>query len=174
MFLSFIVPIYNAEKYIKECLDSLLEQDLSNKEYEIICVNDGSTDQSLKILADYENSNNSIRIINKENGGVSSARNKGLEVAAGEYVWFIDADDFIQKNILNALHLLLRESDADVIQIGAYPFFDELSDEERVLYENGKLKPKSYANNVFVTRNIFKREFLNHHGITFYTYTVNH
>lgn len=165
MFLSFIIPVHNAEAYLKECLESILYQDLSYDEYEIICVNDGSTDRSLDLLKEYDN----IRVINQENSGVSAARNIGLDTASGEYVWFVDADDFIGRNVLNMLKIFLSGNLIDVAQIGAYTFQNELSQSEKTAYENGKLQPKSYANNVFVTRNIFKREFLNRYHIRFYT-----
>lgn len=169
MFLSFIIPVYNAEAYLKECLESILHQNLSYDEYEIICINDGSTDNSLDILIEYERTYDNIRIIDQKNAGVSAARNIGLATAAGEYVWFVDADDFIGKNILNMLKTYLNGSLTDVAQLGAYPFQDELSQSEKTAYEDGKLQPKSYANNVFVTRNIFKKEFVYEHQIRFYT-----
>lgn len=169
MFLSFIIPVYNAETYLKECLESILQQDLSYEEYEIICVNDGSTDRSLDFLKEYEKLYDNIRVIDQENSGVSVARNIGLDTAAGEYVWFVDADDFIGRNVLNMLKKFLSGGLTDVAQLGAYSFQDELSESERAAYEGGKLQPKSYANNVFVTRNIFKKAFLNGHQIKFYT-----
>lgn len=168
MFLSFIVPVYNSERYLEECLESLVKQDISLDEYEIICVNDGSIDGSLTILNDYKARYNNFVIIDKENKGVSAARNDGLNAAAGEYVWFVDSDDFIEKDILNELYFCIKKG-ADVIQFGAYPFRDTLSLEEKELYKTGMIQPKSYANNVFVTRNVFKKEFLNSHGIEFYT-----
>ena len=86
MFLSFIIPVYNAEQYLRECLESLLAQNLSHAEYEIICVNDGSTDASLKMLNEYTTEYCNIHLIDKKNEGVSEARNVGLEKAAGKYV----------------------------------------------------------------------------------------
>lgn len=168
MFLSFIIPAYNAEAYLKECLESILHQDLSYDEYEIICVNDGSTDRSLGLLKEYEKAYDNIRVIDQENSGVSAARNIGLDTASGEYVWFVDADDFIGRNVLNMLKTILSGSLIDVAQLGAYPFQNEFSQSEKTAYEEGKLQPKSYANNVFVTRNIFKKTFLDEHQIRFY------
>lgn len=97
VFLSIIVPIYNAEKYIEECLNSCLAQDIDSSDYEIVCVNDGSEDNSLDILKKYEKSHN-IVVVDQKNAGVSSARNKGLLSAKGDFVWFVDSDDFIRQN----------------------------------------------------------------------------
>ena len=99
--LSIIIPAYNAENCIERCLDSILDQDYHN-DIEIIVVNDGSTDSTRLILERYKNRlPNVFRIITKENGGVSSARNEGLENATGEWIWFCDADDYICKNGLS-------------------------------------------------------------------------
>lgn len=84
--ISIIVPVYNVEKYLSRCLDSLLNQTLID--IEIICVNDGSTDESLKILESYAEKDNRIKIVNKENGGLSSARNEGLKYVTSDYVGF--------------------------------------------------------------------------------------
>lgn len=167
MFLSFIVPVYNAEDYIAECLDSLLAQDLPYEDYEIICVNDGSKDSSLAILHEYADRYRNLHVIDKPNGGVSAARNTGISAAAGDWMWFVDADDFVGKNVLGALRSATKEN-TDIIQFGTYPFNTELLPAERTLYESGELCPKSYANNVFVTRNVFRRAFLDHHDIRFH------
>ncbi len=107
--ISIIVPVYNVEKYLTQCLDSLLDQGLSAEEYEIICINDGSKDCSLKILQEYESKHSNIVVIDKENGGVSSARNAGIERAKGEYIWFIDADDWIARKCLGDLVKILKD-----------------------------------------------------------------
>lgn len=100
ILISIVVPVYNAEKYICQCLDSLLAQGIPNEDYEIICVNDGSQDHSLPILTKYAEKYPNIIVIDKINEGVSAARNKGLDIAQGKYVWFIDADDWISKDFL--------------------------------------------------------------------------
>ncbi len=91
--VSIIVPVYNVENYLNRCLDSLINQ--SFDDIEIICINDGSTDRSLEILKDYEKKDNRVKIINKENSGVSNCRNKGIKVSNGEYIVFVDSDDWI-------------------------------------------------------------------------------
>lgn len=110
--LSIIIPAYNAEEYIARCLDSILDQDYHN-DIEIIIVNDGSTDSTGDILKDYcFRYPDLIRIITKENGGVSSARNIGVDAATGEWIWFCDADDYICKNGLS--YVLDHFVDADI------------------------------------------------------------
>lgn len=116
LFLSFIIPVYNIEKYLRDCLDSLLTQNISYKEYEIICVNDGSTDGSLDILREYGKKYSNIRIIDKENGGVSVARNEALKMAQGEYLWFVDGDDAIQTNCLKQIFSLVKENQCEVLR----------------------------------------------------------
>ena len=91
--ISVIIPVYNSEKYIKKCLDSLLNQTFKN--FEIICVNDGSVDNSLKILEEYKLKDHRIVLINSKNEGLGSARNKALDVAKGRYIIFVDSDDWV-------------------------------------------------------------------------------
>ena len=90
--LSVIVPIYNTEKYLNRCVDSIINQ--TYKDLEVILVNDGSTDGSLAICREYEKKDVRVKVVNKENGGLSSARNAGLDVSSGDYVTFVDSDDF--------------------------------------------------------------------------------
>ena len=90
--ITFIIPIYNTEKYLQRCVDSILEQTYNN--IEIILVNDGSTDNSKQICEHYQQLDSRIKLINKPNGGLSDARNKGLDHSTGEYIIFIDSDDF--------------------------------------------------------------------------------
>ena len=101
--ITLIVPVYNVEKYLVRCLDSCLHQDLDEDEYEIIAVNDGSYDGSLKLLKEYANRYRNIVLIDKPNGGLSSARNAGLERARGNFIWFVDSDDWIAENCLKTV-----------------------------------------------------------------------
>lgn len=110
--VSVVIPIYNVEQYLPKCLASIVHQTL--QEIEIICVNDGSTDNCLKILKEFKSKDKRIKIINKENGGLGNARNAGLESAKGEYISFIDSDDYIDKNFLELLYNEAKEDDADV------------------------------------------------------------
>lgn len=100
MKLSIVVPMYNSEHYIENCIESLLAQDISENEYEILIINDGSTDSSLNIVERYIKNNTNIRVITVENGGLSRARNLGIDNALGEYIFFVDSDDYIANNTL--------------------------------------------------------------------------
>lgn len=111
---SLIIPAYNVEKYIKKCLDSVLNQTYNN--YEIIIINDGSTDNTSKILESYK-SNKKIKIINQENKGLSNARNTGVSNAKGDYILFIDSDDFIEKELLEILNKTIKDEDLIRFQI---------------------------------------------------------
>jgi glycosyltransferase involved in cell wall biosynthesis len=111
--VSIIIPVYNAEKYLVECIESLLVQTL--KECEFIFINDGSKDNCLEILERYKKMDSRIIHINQENQGVSSARNNGLSVATGEFVGFVDADDYIEKDMYEVLYNTAKQSDCDVV-----------------------------------------------------------
>lgn len=106
--ISVIVPIYNVEKYLNECLDSLSHQTF--KEYEVICVNDGSTDQSQLIIDDYTQRYSNFKSIIKTNGGLSDARNAGLPQAVGEYISFIDSDDYVEPDFLESMFNKAQET----------------------------------------------------------------
>lgn len=100
--ISVIVPVFNAEKYLKMCLNSLVSQTLKN--IEIICIDDGSTDNSLAILDKFKSKDNRIKIIKQKNYGVSMARNNGISEAQGEYIGFVDADDWVDKDFFEKLY----------------------------------------------------------------------
>ncbi|MBO8477810.1 MAG: glycosyltransferase [Bacteroidetes bacterium] len=115
---SLILPVYNVEDYLGKCIESCEDQEIPSDEYEIIAVNDGSTDTSLQILQELSKKYNNIKIISQSNKGLSEARNAGLNVACGKYIWFIDTDDFIEKNILSKIDMVLQMHDLDVLHIG--------------------------------------------------------
>ena len=110
--VSIIVPIYNKEKYLEKCLDSILGQ--TYRDLEIILVDDGSTDNSLAICQRYAEKDPRIKIYHKPNGGVSSARNLGLEKSTGKYISFVDPDDFIHSEFIERLEMMLVQSDAEI------------------------------------------------------------
>lgn len=111
--ISVIVPVYNVEDYLGECLDSLITQTLSD--IEIICINDGSTDNSLEILTNYSKRDSRIKIITQENKGLSSARNRGFEFINGKYTYFIDSDDILKSDALEKLYNLACDKNTDFI-----------------------------------------------------------
>lgn len=111
--ISFIVPVYNAEKYISTCIESIINQ--SYKDFEIIIINDGSIDNSISIVREYSKIDTRIKIINKENTGVSDSRNQGLSIASGEYISFIDADDWIEADYIEKIVQCLNKYNPDIL-----------------------------------------------------------
>lgn len=120
--ISIIVPVYNAENYLRRCIDSILEQTYTN--FELLLINDGSTDGSAKILEEVKESDSRIRVVHKKNEGVSATRNLGLKLATGDYITFIDSDDFVDKLYLEVLYKSLTENDADIAS-GNFASFNE-------------------------------------------------
>ena len=121
--VSVIIPVYNDEKYLANCIDSVLKQSYSN--LEIILVDDGSTDKTPEICEKYRGKYQNIRVLHKKNGGVGSSRNAGLAMATGDYVLFIDDDDWIEGNHIEELYNLLKKTDADIAVANFNYFFEE-------------------------------------------------
>ena len=121
--VSVLIPVYNVEKYLSRCLESIVKQTLT--QIEIICVNDGSTDGSLEILEKYQKEDSRIIIINKENGGLPSARNAGLDRAKGKYVGFVDSDDFVEPNMFEKLYRTAEDEKSEIVICGANVFPEE-------------------------------------------------
>ncbi|AWX32308.1 glycosyltransferase [Methanosphaera sp. BMS] len=115
--ISIIIPIYNKEKYLDKCLQSILSQ--SFKDYEVICVDDGSTDLSLTILNEYADENSKFKVFSKTNEGPGSTRNYGLKKANGEYVLFLDADDYINNDTLDSLYNTAHNNNSDLVLFNA-------------------------------------------------------
>ena len=116
MKLSIIVPVYNVADYLAKCLDSLLAQDLPQNEYEIIVVNDGSTDNSGDIAQQYADKYANITLINQANQGLSGARNTGIKCAKGDYIQFVDSDDYLEDNVLGGLMRQVEKDNLDVLR----------------------------------------------------------
>lgn len=116
MRLSVIVPVYNVEPYLRKCVDSLLNQDLASDEYEIVLVDDGSTDQCGSICDEYASRHIHVVALHQANGGLSAARNSGIDEARGDYVFFVDSDDFVEPNVLKALVDKAEADDLDVLR----------------------------------------------------------
>lgn len=115
LILSIVIPVYNLENYIGRCLDSLMAQNIDPNNYEVICINDGSKDGTYDILEDYKHRYPNIKVYHTENRGVVLARSAGLEKATGRYVWFVDGDDWIEKNCLKYLCDIVMDGENDLL-----------------------------------------------------------
>ena len=116
LMLSVIVPVYNVERYLRKCVESLLCQDLSPEEYELILVDDGSPDGSPIICDEYASKHENIKVVHRENGGLSVARNTGINVAQGKYIQFVDSDDYLEPNVLKSLVQKMENKNLDVLR----------------------------------------------------------
>ncbi|MDO8870931.1 MAG: glycosyltransferase [Methanobacteriaceae archaeon] len=128
--ISIIIPVYNVEKYLEQCLESVINQTMT--EIEIICVNDGSKDKSPQILEEFAQKDERIKVIHKENGGIASARNEGLKYVTGEYIGFVDSDDWIEPHMYETLYNNAKSNDCDMVMCSAHRF-DEVTQE--LLYD---------------------------------------
>lgn len=126
--VSVMIPVYNTSKYLKKCLDSVINQSL--KDIEIICVNDGSTDNSLEILKEFSKNDKRIIIIDKKNGGLTSARNSALEIANGEYCLNIDSDDWIEQGYLEDMYEKAKKEELDILISN---FYNDFTSENRII-----------------------------------------
>ena len=111
--ISIIIPVYNVEKYLRRCLDSVRNQTFTD--WEAICVNDGSPDASDKILAEYEAMDSRFKVVTKKNGGLSDARNAGMKVATGDYIMYLDSDDFIHPQTMEIAHHMALRDGSDIV-----------------------------------------------------------
>ena len=136
--ISVIIPVYNVEKYLKRCMDSVLKQTYSN--IEIIIVDDGSTDTSGSLCDEYWKKDSRITVFHKENGGLSSARNFGLERVSGNYVCFIDSDDFIHENYISFMYDKIIKNDADICYCKSTKFTDDVQIKNEIENEKSKIK----------------------------------
>lgn len=120
--ISVIVPVYNVEKYLERCVKSIAAQ--TYKDIEILLIDDGSTDKSGKMCDDFQQTDSRIKAFHKQNGGLSDARNYGIEHSAGEFISFVDSDDYIDEKMLETLHRLITENDADLAVCSAMDVFE--------------------------------------------------
>ena len=120
--ISIIVPVYDVEKYLKKCVDSILNQTF--KDFELILVDDGSPDNSGAICDQYAEKDSRVRVIHKENGGLSDARNAGIEVARGKYLGFVDSDDFVNEDMYKQLYTSIIENNADLSICGIFDLYE--------------------------------------------------
>jgi len=167
--ISIIIPVYNTEKYLRECLDSVLAQTLP--EIEVICINDGSKDRSLDILREYEAKDSRLRVIDKQNEGVSIARNTGLETARGEFIQFVDSDDFVGRNLCEEAYHKARAEDLELVVFSYDNFFGN----RKIVPPRKNVLPLTDHHNrtlLLLTHTgpcskLIKRSFLTKNGITF-------
>lgn len=172
--ISVIIPVYNVEKYVGKCLSSLVEQ--TYRDFEIIAVNDGSTDNSLDILRHFEAKYDFIKVINQENRGMSQSRNLGLKLARGKYIALVDSDDYVAPTYLEELYSACTENDADISCCYYYLHYID-SD---FLFEypfrcRGVLTPEQAMNKLlrdvqiqsFVWNKMYKRSLFSDYGITY-------
>ena len=182
MKVSIVIPVYNVEKYIDECMNSAINQTL--KEIEIIAINDGSTDSSLEKLKYYEQKYDFVKIINQENKGVSRARNLGLEAAKGEFIYFLDSDDYIELDSIEYCYNIAKKNSLDILTFDAKSFEDseykgkkliEDYDRSRKLksivmkgedFYNYAKKYRGYTTPIWL--NLYRRSFLIDNKLYFY------
>lgn len=168
--ISVMIPVYNTSKYLEKCLNSVINQSL--KEIEIVCVNDGSTDNSLEILKNFQQQDERLIIVNKKNSGVSSARNEALKIIKGEYCLNIDSDDWIEQNFLEEMYLKAKKDNLDLVisdiifdYQNRIEIVEELKikdsvvisgEEYRELFFNKKLRVEGYTWNKLIRTNFYK------------------
>ena len=170
--ISIIIPVYNSEQFLEKCLNSIINQTF--KDIEIICIDDGSTDKSLKILNNFADKDNRITIINQKNSGPSAARNKGLEIAKGEYVGFVDSDDWIDLNFYEKLYNNAKKYDADIAVCGIkrlrsykWKYHLKIEKEEFTTDTNKKFVLCDVPDKCYVWNKIYKLQKLTEKNINF-------
>lgn len=164
--ISIIVPVYNVEKYLKRCIDSILNQSFTD--FELILVDDGSTDNSGKIIDEYAVKDERIKVIHKENGGQGSARNRGLDIAKGNYIGFVDSDDWIHKDMYKILYENIIKYNTDISQIDHKPTSSYVNDEnivnekvhivDNILKEFGNCTSFELLPYIFVWNKLYKAD----------------
>lgn len=146
--VSIIIPVYKVEKYLKECLESVVNQTYKN--LEIILVDDGSPDSCGKICDEYAKIDKRVKVIHKENGGVSSARNAGLDVASGSYISFVDSDDVIEKRFIETLYHMCVENNCDIATCDYERFKINMEEEKKFVNNIEIMSPYEMQNRLFV------------------------
>lgn len=167
--VSIIIPVYNVEKYLQRCLESIVNQTL--QDIEIICVNDGSKDGSIEILEKFALKDSRIKLITQENAGVSAARNTGLDIAQGEYVMFLDGDDYYIKNACQIAYDSITAQGADIGVFGLFEKYWIFSKFGRVNKSIRKalktITPNLWLFQTFCWNKIYKKEFLSKNNLKF-------
>ena len=166
--ITIIVPVYNSEKYISRCIDSILNQ--SFKDYELLIINDGSKDGSLKIIKDYEKKDKRIKVIDQKNMGVAKTRNKGIKLASGEYIMFIDNDDYIENDYLKTYYDAIKDTDYDIV-MGGYKRKDE---DGNIVQQLAITKENEWSKYIVVApwAKIYRKNFLIDNKIEYFSYKI--
>ena len=171
--LSIIIPFYNVEQYIAQCLESVYDQDISESEYEVICVDDASPDNSIAIVEQYAKQHSNLTIIrNHVNRKLGGARNAGLDVAKGKYVWFVDSDDMVARNCLSKILFIAESQNLEILHFNYvdYPNINRLMFETEVVSGTELFFNSDFLwahDLVTVWRKIYKRQFLLDKNIRF-------
>ena len=181
MILSIIIPIYKVEKYVRGTLESIYNQEFEEGEFEVICVNDGTPDNSMQIVNEYASQHTNLRIINQMNQGLSCTRNAGLRIAQGEYVWFVDSDDTLEINSISKVVSCIQSMPS--IEIWGFNItrIYEISKKEKIEHIILKRKNFNLYNTILGTKEIvhktqiapvqrfvFKHSFLEKNHLVFY------
>lgn len=165
--VSIIVPIYNTSEYLDKCITSLTNQTLTD--IEIIMVNDGSTDNSKKIVESWQKKDKRIKLYNKENGGQASARNLGLSVAKGEYIAFVDSDDYISEDMYQKLYQEAKTNNVDIVLCNYYlDYGTKIVESESLFNNDGEISPSDYIiSTPSPVNKLIKRSFLKDNNFLF-------
>lgn len=171
--ISVIIPVYNVKEYLKECLDSVINQ--SFEDIEIICIDDGSTDSSLEILRHYQNCDDRVKVFSQSNHGPGNARNVGIDNSTGEYILFLDSDDYLVEDALKNLYAVSKENEVDFVLFKLLNFDNETGERNSIDYfdipflkefedstfNHNDLGEKLYIVSVSAPGKLFRREFIN-------------
>ncbi|MFH4969061.1 glycosyltransferase [Gaetbulibacter sp. M240] len=174
LVLSIVVPVFNVSQYVEKCIRSCFNQNIPLSSFEVIIVNDGSTDNSLAICENLKKEFKSLKIISQDNKGLSGARNTGLKNATGKYVWFVDSDDWIEENCLKLLFEQIKLHDIDLFWIGhevivnGVPKREYIPDSIKNLITGEELFIKHLNNLFYIWKFIYKRDFLIKNKLWFY------
>lgn len=174
ILLSILIPVYNAEKFLARCLDSIVSQSLISENVEIVTINDGSKDTSLNILYEYAEKYHQLRVISRDNCGIGATRNELLEQTQGKYFWFVDADDFVSNNSLSTVLPLLKEDRYDMLLMS---YFWGTENGGRIITYSGEyvsgfeLTDHDVYNNSVWTR-IYKTEVIKNNNVTFHNFQM--
>ena len=178
--LSIIVPVYNVERYIRACIESIFNQGLDDTDFEVIIVNDGTPDKSMEMITDIIGQHQNITVINQENQSLSVARNNGIKVAKGEYLLMPDSDDLLIDNSLKPLLEKALETKVDLVVADFLTMTDEeIEDFYKEEFKQSELQFEKVVgeqiflevlnpNNCYVWRSLYRREFLMKKGLSFY------